>query len=180
MKIATAYPPIECKLLNGSFIKVRPATPEDSKETVKIWNSVVREKKYTMGLNLITEAEEKEFIENLDKREAILVAVFQEKIVGYLILTIPDKICKSTLHVAEVGTFVLKEFRGFGIGHFLFLAGVKFAKINNFEKMIIKVRSSNQETLGFYKKHGFKEIGRFKKQIKIEGKYEDHVLMEKF
>lgn len=46
--------------------------------------------------------------------------------------------------------------------------------------MIIKVRSNNQGALTFYQKHGFNEVGRLKREIKIDGKYEDHVLMEKF
>ena len=168
------------KLSTGRNVEIRLATVADSRETSTVWNSIVEEKKYTMGLNLISEEEERRFIKNLDKREAILVAVLDKKIVGYLILTIPDKICKSTLHVIEIGTFVLKEYRGLGIGHCLMVAGTEFAKRNNFEKMVIKVRSLNRGALNFYQKYGFKETGRFKKQIKIEGKYDDHILMERF
>ena len=84
------------------------------------------------------------------------------------------------MHVAEIGTWVIKEYRDLSIGHFLLDSVFKFTKINYFEKLVIKVRSSNINALNFYRKHGFEEIGRFKKQIKINGRYEDHVLMEKF
>lgn len=167
-------------LRDGKPFLVRKATVKDSRETAKILNSIVKEKKYTMCLVPISEEEEKTFIQNLDKREGILVAVLSSKIIGYLILTIPDKICRSTLHVAEIGTFILKKYRGLGIGDFLLTSGVKFARENNFEKMIIKVRSSNVRAQKFYSKNGFEEVGRFKKQIKMDGKYEDHILMEKF
>lgn len=168
------------KLPDGEEVEVRLATVADSWQTAAIWNSIVKEKKFTMGLNLISEEEEKEFIRNLDKQEAILVAILRGKVVGYLILLIPDKICKSTLHVVEIGTFVLKKYRGLRIGNFLLLAGFEFAKNNDFEKMVIKVRSSNKNALSFYKKHGFKEVGRLKRQVKIDGKYDDHILMERF
>jgi len=84
------------------------------------------------------------------------------------------------LHVAEIGTWVIKEYRDLSIGHFLLDSDFKFTKTNNFEKLVIKVRSSNDKALNFYIKHGFEEIGRFRRQIKIDSRYEDHVLMEKF
>lgn len=106
--------------------------------------------------------------------------MLDEKIVGYLLLTIPEKECKSTLHVAEIGTWVLKDYRNSGVGHSLLTSAFKFAKLNGFEKMVIKVRSFNGTALNFYKKHGFNEVGRFKNQIKIDDIYDDHILMERF
>lgn len=170
----------EYELPNGRLLQIRQAVSEDSSQTTYIWNSIVKERKYTMGLNLLAEEQEKEFISGLDKRETILVAILGRKIVGYLILTIPDKICRSTLHVAEIGTFVLKKYRGLGIGKYLLTSAVKFAQQKNFEKMVIKVRSSNERALAFYRSKGFVEVGRLKREIKINGRYNDHILMEKF
>lgn len=168
------------RLSNGKIVEVRNANVYDSAGIINVWNSVVKEKIYTMGLNLMNVEEEKEFIEKLDEREVLLIATLNNKIVGYLLLLIPEKHCKSTLHVAEIGTWVLLEYRGLGIGHFLITSCFEFAKLKNFEKITIKVRSSNQNALNFYRKHGFNEIGILKKQIKIDGKYDDHILMEKF
>ena len=104
-------------LSNGEAIEVREANVSDSVGIINVWNSVVKEKIYTMGLNLMNKGEEMEFIKKLDKRETILIALLDNKIVGYLLLVIPEKHCKSTLHVAEVGTWVLSEYRVLGIGH---------------------------------------------------------------
>jgi len=168
------------ELEDGRTTLIREAGVSDCKATANIWNSVVKEKIFTMGLNFFSEDQEIEFLKSLDKRETILVAVLNGKIIGYSLVLIPEKQCKSTLHVGEIGTWILKEYRGLGIGHFLLDSILKLTKMNNFEKLIIKVRSSNEKALNFYKKLDFKEIGRFKRQIKINGKYDDHVLMEKF
>jgi|SRR3989344_1693335 len=168
------------KLLNGKNIEIRVANISDSQEIIDIWNSVVKEKNFTMGLNYFSVDEEIKFLKSLNEREAILVVVLNETIIGYSLIKILDVDSKSTLHVAEIGTWILKEYRSLGIGHFLLDSVFKFTKINYFEKLVIKVRSSNINALNFYRKHGFEEIGRFKKQIKINGRYEDHVLMEKF
>lgn len=52
----------EYQLPNGKSLQVRRATQDNSRQTVKVWNSVVKEKKYTMGLNLLTENDELEII----------------------------------------------------------------------------------------------------------------------
>ena len=167
-------------LKNGSKVAVRVADASDSPGIANIWNSVVKEGKFTMGLNIIDEDFEREYISGLDEREAFLVAEMEGKLIGYLLIIIPEKICLSTSHVAEVGTWVLKGHRGIGVGDSLLKSAFAFAKENGYEKMMVMVRSSNVGALKFYDKHGFKEIGRFGRQVKIGGKYDDHVLMERF
>ncbi len=165
---------------DGKTVEVRKGDIPDSIGIINVWNSVVRERSFTMGLNFFDVREEQEFIKSLDKREALLVAVLDGKIVGYSLVLIPDKKCMSTLHVAEIGTWVIKEYRGLGIGRFLLDSVFSFTRNNEFEKIVIKVRSTNNGALNFYEKNGFTEAGRFRNQIKIDGKYEDHVLMEIF
>jgi len=167
------------KASDGRAVEVRTATAEDAESVRSIWNSVIGEKIYSVGLNVIGMDEEKAFIGGLAGRETILVAVLEGRTVGYTLLAIPEKECMSTSHVAELGTWVLKDFRGMDIGHFLITSAFDFAKLNGFEKAMVKVRSSNQPGLGFYRSHGFVEVGRLKKQIKIDGKYDDHVIFEK-
>ncbi len=168
------------ELLNGKNIDIRIANVSDSEGIIDIWNSVVKERIFTMGLNYFNVDDEINFLKSLDEREAILVAVLNGIIIGYSLIKIPDIGSKSTLHAAEIGTWVIKEYRGLGVGSFLLDSVFKFTKMNNFEKLVIKVRSSNRNALNFYRKHGFEEIGRFRRQIKIDSGYEDHVLMEKF
>ena len=175
MKFSEKY-----NLKDRRIVEIRNAGISDCKATANIWNSVVKEKIFTMGLNFFVEDEEITFLKCLDEREIILVATLDGKVVGYSVVLIPEKQCKSTIHVGEIGTWVLKEYRGLGIGHFLIGSIFKYTKMNSFEKLVIKVRSSNEVALNFYRKLGFEEIGRFKKQIKIDDIYEDHVLMEKF
>jgi L-amino acid N-acyltransferase YncA len=168
------------ELANGESVEVKTATISDSRGIINIWNNVVKERIYTMGLNFLSEDEEIKFIESLDERETILIAVLNDKIIGYLLLKIPARETKSTLHVAEVGTWVLNGHRRMGVAHALLLSAFILAKRHSFEKMVIEVRHSNKKGLAFYKDHGFYEVGRFKNQIKIDGKYDDHIMMEKF
>lgn len=46
------------KLSTGETIEIRIANIFDSKGIIDVWNSIVKEKIYTMGLNLINENEE--------------------------------------------------------------------------------------------------------------------------
>ena len=84
----------------------------------------------------------------------------------------------SVAHVGQLGTFVLREARGRGIGEKLAQATFKFARDSKYEKLVIYVRTSNGGAQAFYKSLGFRECGRLFRQVKIQGEYDDETLLE--
>jgi len=51
---------------------------------------------------------------------------------------------------------------------------------HGYEKIFAYVRGDNPSALATYQKHGFEIIGTAKKHAKIDGKYIDEILIEKF
>ncbi len=110
------------------------------------------------------------FLEQLaqDNPETFLVAVVQEKIVGYAVVD-PWKDDNHLISIA-----VHPEARKKGIGTQLMLA--LEARVRNRKPMRLEVRRNNTPAIQFYHGHGFREIGV------AEGYYadgEDAILMEK-
>jgi phosphinothricin acetyltransferase len=167
------------KTKDGKKVVVRKAGEENLQEITNIWNAMVDEKDYTMGRDKFTLEQEKKYFNSLGKREAFVVAVIEGEIAGYSHLNIHHKQSLSTNHVAYIGTWIKRGFRETGVGTALLKSTLDFAKKNNFEKACTEVRSSNKRGLAFYKKAGFYEVGRYKKHIKIEEKYDDWVIIEK-
>jgi len=77
--------------------------------------------------------------------------------------------------------YVKQEYRGTGVGNLLLQEALNRIKRN---KAIIKVKlavnSEQTAAKTLYEKHGFKVVGTSKKELKIENKYYDLLMMEKF
>jgi ribosomal protein S18 acetylase RimI-like enzyme len=86
----------------------------------------------------------------------------------------------SMAHVGQVGTFVLPEWRGRGVGRQLWSATEPFARDAGYRKLVIQVRVPNTAAQAFYRRLGFQECGRLARQVRIDGVEDDEVLMEFF
>lgn len=83
-------------------------------------------------------------------------------------------------HVAELGMFVLKPYRGRGIGRQLLAWMLEWAAEAGLEKITLAVFATNQPAIRLYKRFGFVEEGRQRRQIKIGDRYVDQLLMARF
>ena len=83
-------------------------------------------------------------------------------------------------HVGQVGTFLLPEWRGQGVGRQRWNATVAFARDAGYRKLVIQVRGSNTAALAFYRRIGFKDCGRLARQVIVDGVEDDEVLLEIF
>ena len=123
--------------------------------------------------------EERRYMESLSAREAIHLAVERVRgVVGLQVLDLWSPTLSSMAHVGQLGTFVLPEWRGQGVGRRLFDATLEFARGAAYRKFVIQVRASNTAAQQFYSRLGFRECGRFAQQVIIDGVQDDEVLME--
>jgi GNAT superfamily N-acetyltransferase len=83
-------------------------------------------------------------------------------------------------HVAEMGTFVHRDSRRQGVGQLLFEHTLSFARQRGYEKIMLSVRAGNASAIEFYREMGFAPKLVLERQVKIEGEYDDQVLMERF
>jgi ribosomal protein S18 acetylase RimI-like enzyme len=83
-------------------------------------------------------------------------------------------------HVGQVGTFLLPEWRGQGVGRQLWSVTESFARQAGYRKLAIQVRASNTAAQAFYRRLGFHACGRLTRQVIIDGFEDDEILMEFF
>lgn len=83
-------------------------------------------------------------------------------------------------HVAQLGTFVMPDWRGRGVGHALFQETRAFARTAGFVKIVIQVRAANTSAQSFYRGLGFAECGRLTRQVLIDGQMDDEIILETF
>ena len=161
-------------------LTIRRATLQDAQGIVDVINSVIEEGALTALYPPLTLAQEEAFVEGLGPRSALLVAETNKEIVGTQTIEPFAPYTRATDHVAVIGTFVRRDFRGQGIGRRLIEATLDFARENGYEKFVIQVRAENAVAQAFYRKMGFVPKMLLERQVKVEGKYDDQVLMEMF
>jgi RimJ/RimL family protein N-acetyltransferase len=161
--------------------QIRRARPADAEGIASLMHAVVAERVHSAIDRAWMPDEERRYLESLSSREAFHVAVADTgQIVGTQSLELFSTMLKTMSHVAHVGTFVLPTWRGRGVGPALFELTRPFAVAAGFRKLVITVRASNEQALSFYRGLGFVECGRLSKQVVIDGKEDDEVLLEMF
>lgn len=89
-----------------------------------------------------------------------IVAKTETEIVGFAGII-------DTLEQFEITNIVVKKnFRNNGVGNALLAELIKLAQINNKDKIILEVNSTNLPAIKLYEKNGFKNIGFRKKYYK--------------
>lgn len=84
-------------------------------------------------------------------------------------------------HVATVGMGIISEYREAGIGSKLLELTIQHAKkYNKIEKAELEVYRSNKRAINFYKKHHFNVEGERIKARKLDGVYDNLIIMGRF
>jgi RimJ/RimL family protein N-acetyltransferase len=173
-------------------VRVRRATPEDADAITAVLGVVVAERVFSAIEQPWPVEEQRRYLETLSSREAFHVAEVdlpaeapagsrrERAIVGYQSLDRYSSFLHAMAHVAGLGTFILPQWRGRGIGQALFTATRQFAVDAGYRKFVIYVRGSNTAAQAFYHRLGFVPCGRLTRQTVIDGREDDEVLMEYF
>jgi len=161
--------------------RIRPASAADASAIAAVLEMIVAERVHSAIERVWTVDEERRYLESLSPREALHVAVDADQgIIGFQSLDLWAPLLTSMAHVGQLGTFLLPEWRGKGVGRQLWSATESFARQAGYRKLAIQVRASNTAAQAFYRSLGFNECGRMKRQVIIDGFEDDEILMEFF
>jgi len=162
-------------------VTIRRATEADSPGIAAVMQAIVAERVYSAIDEAWTIDEECRYLRSLSPREAVHVSTAESgQIVGVQSLDLWAPGFRSMAHVAQLGTFLLPEWRRRGVGPALFQTTVSFARSAAYAKIVIQVRASNVPAQAFYQRLGFQECGRLRRQVRIDGREDDEILMEYF
>jgi ribosomal protein S18 acetylase RimI-like enzyme len=160
---------------------IRQAVPADADEIAAVFAVIAAERIHSAIDRAWSVDEERRYLESRSPREALHVAVDgSHGIVGLQSLELWSSVLDSMAHVGQIGTFLLPEWRGRGVGRQLWNATTSFARDAGYRKLVIQVRGSNTVAQAFYRNLGFRDCGRLSRQVIIDGIEDDEVLLELF
>ncbi|KOP79948.1 arsinothricin resistance N-acetyltransferase ArsN1 [Cytobacillus solani] len=157
---------------------VREATSTDLLSIVSIYNEGIEDRIATLETETKDLPYMQEWFDKHKNRYKVLVAEYEGNIIGWSSLNQYNNRC-AYAGVADLSVYVARTFRGKGIGNMLLTAIEKCAKENHFHKIVLFTFPFNQLGQSLYQKKGYLEVGVFKNQGILDGKYVDVMAMEK-
>lgn len=168
--------------LEGIFlnnIKIIRATVEYADSYCKAVEKVAKERKFLAAVEGFPLDSTIGFVKMIEEKGlAQFYAIEKGIVIGWC--DILPKSFEGLKHVGNLGMGVIEEYRGQGIGSKLLDHTIRFAQFNNgIEKIELEVFESNTDAIRLYEKYGFSHEGRRVKSRKLDGEYDNIVLMGK-
>ena len=154
-------------------IKIRKATIDDL-VTIQTLNNKLFEYEMDRDLDHYVEGWafgkiSADYFTDLVENQFVIIAEDSGKPVGYLAGSIYQDDTYSYYDGKTVdldNTFIEEEYRGYGIGSKFMNSFVEWCKQNGAKRIFVTATVGNDNTIAFYKKHGFKELNvELKKEL---------------
>lgn len=161
-------------------LTVRDATPADAEAIVAILNPIIAAREYTAFDTPFSVDAERAYLECFPARGVWKVAMLDDHLVGFQVLEPFATYTHAFDHVGTLGTYVDLSRRRQGVARRLFAATFDAARARGYEKIFTFVRQDNAAALAAYLAQGFRTIGTARQHAKIDGRYVDEILIEKW
>lgn len=157
-------------------VTIRQISQDDIERFHSCLDNVARERKY-LGFTRAAPIEEtrKSLEEDMERGVIRLIALDDLKVVGWCHIR-PDR-WEGFTHAGWLGMGVLKEYRGQGIGSALLHQALSEARNRGLERVELNVFASNLTAIRLYEKFKFEIEGRKKRARKLDGSYDDIMVM---
>lgn len=166
---------------NGFGFLIRNAQIEDAEQLIELIPRLETETDFLLrepGEFKITLEQERAYIKNKleSENDLFLVAEVNGKIVGTL--GFGGNTLKRYRHQGQFGMAVLKKYWGKGIGSALLETLLEWADSKGLLRISLQVYATNERAKKLYKKFGFEEEGRLRKDcILSSGEVIDTIIM---
>lgn len=161
-----------------SEIRIRPAIPADAGAIADIYNQGIEDRVATLETDLRTPDERRQWLAARSPRHPVIVAEAAGQVVGWGSLNAfnPRKAYDS---VADFSVYVERGWRGKGVGRRLLARLIELGRDLGYHKLVLSAFPWNAGGMALYQKLGFRTVGIYKEQGRLDGKWVDTIIMEK-
>jgi L-amino acid N-acyltransferase YncA len=159
-------------------LRIRAATVGDAESICRIYNQGIRDRVATLETEERTPDERAQWLETRSPRHPVLIAEDDGLVVGWASLNVFNG-RRAYDHVADLSLYVEREWRGRGVGRRLLEALVARAIELGYHKLVLAAFPWNAAGMRAYGRAGFREVGIYREQGRLDGRWVDTVVMEK-
>jgi phosphinothricin acetyltransferase len=164
--------------VTAPLLRIRTATVADAASICRIYNQGIQDRVATLETEERTPQERAEWLQARGPRHPVLVAEHEGAVAGWASLNVFNA-RRAYEHVADVSLYVERGSRGRGVGRQLLDALVLTARELGYHKLVLAAFPWNEAGMRAYRRAGFREVGIYKEQGRLDGRWVDTVVMEK-
>jgi len=155
----------------------RPARADDAEVISAIYNEGIADRA-TLETEHRTPEERRSWLAARDARHAVVVVESDGVVVGWASLNVFNA-RDAYRHVADISVYVARAARGKGAGTTLLERLVELGRDGGFHKLVLAGFPTNAASVALYRRLGFREVGIYREQGELNGRWVDVLLMER-
>jgi ribosomal protein S18 acetylase RimI-like enzyme len=160
-------------------VRIVPITEEHVDSYHACLDAIARERRYLALLQAPAIEATRAFVRhNIANGEIQLVAVDGADVVGWC--DIVSRPHQGFEHVGALGMGVAAKHRRHGLGEQLVREALRMSRDKGLERIELEVFASNQAAIALYRKLGFQEEGTKRRARRLDGNYDDVLLLALF
>jgi L-amino acid N-acyltransferase len=159
-------------------MRTRLIEPRDAEATRTIYNLEVLETTVTFDITPRTLADQLEWIDEHSGGHPAIVAVDDDKIMGFASLS-PFKPRAAYATTVEDSVYVHRDGRGRGIGELLLRDILSLGTDHGFHSVMARIVGGHDTSIALHRKCGFEEIGCEREVGRKFGRWLDVVIMQR-
>jgi L-amino acid N-acyltransferase YncA len=164
--------------MTAEDLRIRVATAGDAEAICRIYNQGIWDRVATLETEERTPGERAQWLEARGPRHPVLVAEADSLVVGWRSLNVFNA-RRAYDPVADLSLYVERDWRGRGVGRRLLDALVARAIELGYHKLVLAAFPWNAAGMRVYGRAGFREVGIYREQGRLDGRWVDTIVMEK-
>ncbi len=159
------------------MIVIRPAAHADAPHIAEIYNQGIADRIATLETEPRSADERLEWLCARSERTPVFIAERNGAVVGWGSLNQFNP-RPAYRFVADFSIYVERDQRGNGIGSALMRHLIAVAADLGYHKLVLAAFPFNEAGIRMYVRYGFREVGTYREQGVLDGKWVDTVVME--
>jgi L-amino acid N-acyltransferase YncA len=157
---------------------IRPARLDDAAAICDIYNQGIEDGDATLETRLRSAEEQRAWLASRDERHPVLIAEREGLVVGWGSLNTFNP-RPAYDFVSDFSVYVARASRGTGVGRELLEKLIETAREIGYHKMVLAAFDWNSAGIALYKRMGFRQVGVYREQGRLNDRWVDTVIMEK-
>ena len=163
----------------ASALRVRPAVEDDADAICRIYNQGIEDRVATLETELRTPDERRQWLAARGARHPVIVAEGAEgTVLGWGSLNVFNA-RQAYRFVADFSIYVERAARGRGVGRAMLTRLIELGREHGYHKLVLSAFPTNASGMALYTSLGFRTVGVYKEQGRLDDRWVDTIIMEK-